>query len=305
MSSDETSWSKSIRIAQPMNDVCKDNESPVLLPDSASLSPIIDTSVTLSDENPPSNSPPPRQVQESITVQPLQPSTSQNIPTRNSLDHLYHAQLGLLSKLLYLPDDVVSAAKRIITRVQADTHFQSVYRRSQKITSSLVTRAAILEACRQLGVPKTFKEIEINLTQDQKVHFHKIFRLIDSILKKDAMTNLVSENESHAFPALFSVRDFIFSQAKTLSLNDVIRDRALLILENRDVQNLFSGKRANVGAAVVLAFAAACEKYNLDKVHYARVANISLGTFVSSQKGFFNLLQDMLERGELPLPFRS
>ena len=103
----------------------------------------------------------------------------------------------------------------------------------------------------------------------------------------------------------FSVRDFVLSQATTMGLSDTIRDRAIAISENREVKNLFSGKRANVGAAVVLAFAAAREKYYLDAAHYVRVANVSMATFVSSKKAFLKFVRDMSKRGELPGPFRG
>ena len=243
-----------------------------------------------------------------MAIQPLQPSTSQNIERDqipNTPDHLYDAHLALLSKRLNLPENVVSAAKRIILRVQIDTNFRNLYRRSNKTTSLLVARAALLGACRQLGVPRTFKEIEIDLPQNRKSSFHKLFKLMDSILKKDALTNPITEIGSNAFPLLFSVRDFVSSQAKTMELSDAIRDRAIAISENRYVKNLFSGKQANVGAAVVLSFAAAYEKYYLDPVHYAQVANVSVQTLLSSLKVFLKFVEDMSKRGELPLPFRA
>lgn len=281
-------------------------------PGSAAVSSIVDTSKSLSETNPRSNSPqfhltpPPRQIPDSIIVQPLQPSTTQNIQRDKipkSPDYLYDSELVFLSKQLNLPDEVVPAAKRIIARVKADTDFQILYRRSRKITFPLVTRAAILGACRQLGVPKTFRELEIDLTQDEKLSFHRVFKLIDSILKKYALSSRISEKESHVIPSLFSVRDFVVSQAKTLGLSDKILNRALLISENRDVQNLFSGKQPNAAAAVVLEFSAACEKYYLAVVDYARVANVSVSTLALSRKAFCKFLQDMYKRGKLPLIF--
>ena len=209
------SWLECEYIPQTVNNVCKDAKASVLRPSSTSFSPIIDTSTTLSNSNPSSVSPSPHltpsscQIEDSITVQPLHPSTSQNIERdqiSNTPDHLYDAHLALLSKKLDLPDDVVSAAKRIILRLQIDDNFRNLYRKSFKITSSLVARAALLGACRQLGVPKTFKEIEIDLPQDRKSSFHKLFKLIDSILKKDALTNPITEIEVKCFSLI------IFSQ---------------------------------------------------------------------------------------------
>jgi hypothetical protein len=174
--SDQKSWLECIHIPQTVKDVCKDTKTSALPP---SFSPIIDTSATLLDSNPSSVSPSSdltlssRQIEESIAVQSLHPSTSQNIERdqiSNTLDPLYDSRLTLLSKRLNLPDDVVSAAKRIILRLQIDTNFQTFYRKSYKITSSLVTRAALLGACRQLRVPKTFREFEIDLRQDQKLY---------------------------------------------------------------------------------------------------------------------------------------
>jgi hypothetical protein len=311
--SDEKSWLECIHIPQTINNVCKDAKTPALQPFSTSFSPIIDTSATFSHSSPSSVSPLPHsmpsscQIEDSITVQPLRPLTSQNIERdqiSNTPDHRYDAHLALLSKKLDLPEDVVSAAKRIILRVEIDFNFRNLYRNSAQITSLLVARAALFGACRQLGIPKTFKEIEIDLPQDRKPSFHKLFKLIDSILKKDALTNPSTEIGVNAFPLLFSVSDFVSSQAKTLGLSDAIRGRAIAISENRDVKNLFSGRQANIGAAVVLAFASACEKYYVDRVRYAQVGNVSVQTFISSLKTFVKFVWDMSKREELPLPFR-
>jgi transcription initiation factor TFIIIB Brf1 subunit/transcription initiation factor TFIIB len=118
------------------------------------------------------------------------------------------------------------------------------------------------------------------------------------------LSNPVKEIESNAFP-LFLLSDFVSSEAKTMGLSDTIRDRAMAISENHDIKNLFSGRQANVGAAVILAFAASRENYDLSSGHYARIANISRMTFVSSLKEFLKFVEDMSKRGELPLPFRA
>jgi hypothetical protein len=310
----EKSQMECIDIARNIGGVCKDVKSLPLRPFPTSFLPIIDASTTLSDSNASSISPPPHltpspcQVEDSITVQPLPLSRTRNIepdPISNTPYQFYDAHIVLLSKKLNLPDDVVSAAKRIIRRIQIDTDFQNLYSRPNKITSLLVARAALFAACRQVRYPKLFKEIEIDLPQNRKSSFHKVFKLIDSILKKDALTNPITEIKSNAFPLLFSIKDFISSQAKTIGLSDAIRDRAMVIAENSDVQNVFSGRRANIGAAVVLSFAAGCEKYFLDSVRYAQAANISTMTFTFSQKAFLKFVENMSNRnGELPPPFR-
>ena len=74
-----------------------------------------------------------------------------------------------------------------------------------------------------------------------------------------------------------------------MGLSDAIRDRAMAISENRDIKNLFSGRQANVGAAVVLAFAAGCEKYYLNAVNYAQVGECLQNDICIIAKSIFKI----------------
>src|SRR5947207_7839165 len=250
---------------------------------------------------------------DSITVQPLPPSSSQLAKPAtepNTPNHPYEYELLLLSERLSLPDDVVLAAKRIILRVEREPCFTKQYHKSNKNSSSVIVRAALFAACRQLSIPKTFKEIEIDLPNDRKPHFHKIFKLIDSILKKDALTSPIADVDScnsptNAFPSSFSIEDFISSQAKTMGLNDTIRDRAIEISKYDEIRNNFAGKRANVDAAVILSFAAECEEQYFGSASYGEAANVGASTVVSSQKGLLKVVEEMSTRGPLPPPFRA
>lgn len=253
------------------------------------------------------------QIEESITVQLFPHSLSQQKdPPRipNTPNHAYDDELILLSEKLSLPEVVVLAAKRIILRLEAEPRFIKQYPKSNKNFLSITLRAALFAACRQLGIPKTFKQIELDLPQHRKPYFHKIFKFIDSTLKRDALTSPVQEVDSgdsptNAFPSSFSIRDFILSQVKTMGLSDAIRDRAISISECDKIENVFSGKRANVAAAVILSFAAECEERYLGSAPYAEAANVGTSTIALSQKVLLKAVKDMSTRGELPPPFRA
>ena len=228
----------------------------------------------------------------------------------NTPSHPYDYELILLSEKLGLPDDVVLAAKRIVLRVEVEPCFLKQYNKSNKNSSSIIVRAALFEACRQLGIPKTFKQIEVDLPRDRKPHFHKIFKTIDSILKKDALTGPVKDADSsvsptNAFPSSFSTEDFISSQVKTMGLNDAIRDRAISISKCVEIENFFGGKRANIAAAVILSFAAECEEHYLGSAPYAEAANVGTSTIALSQKGLLRVVAEMSIKGSLPPAMRA
>jgi transcription initiation factor TFIIIB Brf1 subunit/transcription initiation factor TFIIB len=289
---------------------------------STSFSPTVDISTTSSKRNTSTTSLEPLyiqytsssafQIEDSIAVKlPPHSSFQQKDPPRipNTPNHAYDNELVLLSEKLGLPEVVVLAAKRIILRLEAEPHFIKQYPKSAKNFSSITLRAALFAACRQLGIPKTFKQIELDLPQHRKPYFHKIFKFIDSILKKDALTSPVqdvdSDSPTNAFPSSFSTRDFILSQVKTMGLSDAVRDRAISISECDKIENVFSGKRANIAAAVILSFAAECEERYLGSAPYAEAANVGTSTIASSQKALLRAVKDMSTRGELPPPFRA
>src|SRR5208282_1661534 len=140
--------------------------------------------------------------------------------------------------------------------------------------------------------------------------FHIIFKLVDSILKKDALTSPVQPVDTrvsltNAFPSSFSIKDFISSQVKTMGLSDAIRDRAISISKCNEIENVFAGKRANVAAAVILSFAAECEEHYLGSAPYSEAANVGVSTIVSAQKALLEVVEEMSRRGALPPPMRA
>ena len=251
-----------------------------------------------------------RQIEDSIVL-PHSTSQQANPPgILNTPNHAYDYQLRLVSEKLGLPDEVVLAAKRIILRVEVEPSFIKQYHKSKLSFALIIIRAALFAACRQLGIAKTFKQIELGLPQDRKAHFHKVFKLIDSILKKDALTSPVTDVDScdsptNAFPSSFSIDDFISSQVKAMGLNHAIRDRAISISKCDEIVNIFSGKRANIAAAVILSYAAECEEHYLGSAPYAEAANVGTSTIASSQKMLLRVIEDMTTRGALPPPFRA
>jgi transcription initiation factor TFIIIB Brf1 subunit/transcription initiation factor TFIIB len=177
-----------------------------------------------------------------------------------------------------------------------------------KSIKSILVRASLFAACRQLGIVKTFNEFEFDLPRSQKVLFHKNFKLIDSVLKKDALTNTVSpleEKSTTVFPAAFTISDFIITEIKTLGLGKAIEERAIAISKVEDVKDAFSGKRANVVAAVIISFAAECEEHYLGSVPYAEAANVSEMTIKTAQKDLLKVVEEMATKGPLPPPFRA
>jgi transcription initiation factor TFIIIB Brf1 subunit/transcription initiation factor TFIIB len=167
----------------------------------------------------------------------------------------------------------------------------------------MLARAALLAASRQLGTPKTFAEMERDLPKATRSKFHKHFKLVDSILKKDVLMSPTKEPGDTYF--YVDVDSFISSVGKALELDEAVRERAIAIANTAEVKDLFTGKRPNAIAAVVLSFAAECEGVYKGSEPYAKASGMSDATIQSSQRMLFRLAEEMVKRGTLPPPFRA
>jgi transcription initiation factor TFIIIB Brf1 subunit/transcription initiation factor TFIIB len=166
-----------------------------------------------------------------------------------------------------------------------------------------VIRAALLAACRQLGIPKTFNELEGDLDPRLKTAFHKQFKTIDLMLKRMILTSAVktssdgsrqssaSPSPTSSFPASFTIIDFIHSEAKAMNLSDIIRDRAISIAKHAEIDELFHGRRPSSTAAIILSFAAECEEYYIGTEPYAEASNVRHGCERSTAKTFSGTME--------------
>lgn len=207
-----------------------------------------------------------------------------------------------LSHDLGLSEEVVAAAKRILSLVESQKYDKRGF-------ASYSARVALFAACRQLSIPKTFNEFEIGLDKYQKSHFHKHFIAVNSILKEVAVTSPTNPLlctgglKGSSFPTIFSVQDFINSEAKAMELSDAIRLRALEISKHPQIDNLFSGKRPTSIAAIILSYAAECESVYIGAKPYADAANITLQTVLQGQKLLSKFLKTWIAKKSLPPDF--
>jgi transcription initiation factor TFIIIB Brf1 subunit/transcription initiation factor TFIIB len=167
----------------------------------------------------------------------------------------------------------------------------------------MLARAALLAASRQLGMPKTFAEMERDLPKATRSKFHKHFKLVDSILKKDVLMSPTKEPGDMYFH--IDVDSFISSVGKVLEVDEAVQLRAMAIAKNQEVKDLFEGKRPNAVAAVVLSFAAECEGVFKGTEPYAKASGLSDFTIQNSQRMLLRTVEDMAKRGPLPSPFRA
>jgi transcription initiation factor TFIIIB Brf1 subunit/transcription initiation factor TFIIB len=221
---------------------------------------------------------------------------SEEIPPRS-----FDRTLSVLSKELGLPDDATIAAKRIMLRMETETSYQKQVKTWN--SSPIVVRAALFLACRQIGIPKTFNEFQVNLEHKTKSQFHKQFKLLDSALKKDALNSPTSTTNPN-FPSSFSAVDFIHSEWKALGLTDSILNRALEILKYADSEDLFPGRRPSAVAAIILSFAARLEHCYLGGRKYAEAGSVSQTSIVNGQKVLLQAVEGMSKKGQLPPYFR-
>ena len=296
------SWMECVHVSQTINDASEPVNP------SAQVSTLSKRNISPKSLAPPCTSSSSRQIEYSITVEPPPRSSSQRTETVNTPSHTYDRELTSLSKKLNLQNNVVLAAKQIISRVEKEPRFLKQCRNPNK-NSFIIVRVALFEACRQLRIPKTFKQFELDLPRDSKLYFHKIFKIIDSILKNNASTNPVKDTDSsvsitNTFPSSFSTGDFISSQVKTMGLSDAIRDRAIAISKCVEIENFFVGRIAHIAAAVILSFAAEREGHYLGNALYAKAADVSTSTIASSQKELLGLVEEMSIKGVLPPPMR-
>jgi transcription initiation factor TFIIIB Brf1 subunit/transcription initiation factor TFIIB len=217
------------------------------------------------------------------------------------------------SRKLNLPEDVVIGAKKIILHLETE----QLLPKALKPYLTAIIRAALLAACRQLGIPKTFNELEGDLDARLKSTFHKQFKTIDWMLKRMVLTPPVktssdgsrqssaSPSPASSFPASFTIIDFIHSEAKAMNLSDIIRDRAIAIAQYPEIDQLFHGRRPSSTAAIILSFAAECEEYYIGTEPYAEVANVSANNILTGQRRMLKVVEDMAAKGPLPKPFRA
>lgn len=234
--------------------------------------------------------------------------------------HSLDLDLVTLARKFDLSEDAIIAAKHIVLRYES---------KMSKSQLTVISRAALFAACRQVGIAKTFKEFDSDLDWNKKALWHKTFKAIDALLKKDAqamdsmtrdpanrnmsmrLDNATDETTCQAIPPASSiptsvrVTDFISSESKSLSLSSNIRSRAVAISQHPAIDSLFSGKRPSATAAVILSFAAECEEHYLGSAPYAQAANVSTMTIVSGQKMLLRCVEEMAGRGQLPKPFRA
>lgn len=233
--------------------------------------------------------------------------------------HPLDADLVTLARKFDLSEPVVIAAKQIVLR--HESHLNKTHR-------PVIARASLFAACRQLGIARTFNEFDSGLDQQKKSWWHKAFKNIEVLLKKEALAkspstkvgslnNGLSQTEttstsSHAvppassFPSSFSVQDFINSESKILGLTPAILSRALQISQHPSIDILFSGKRPGAIAAVILSFAAECEEFYIGTAPYAEAANVSVQNVAAGQKQLLKSVKEMAGKaGELPRAFRA
>ena len=224
------------------------------------------------------------------------------IPFDPSNSHPYDVELITQSQKLSLPYAVAESAKRTILKFESERG-QST--RLSKQTASMLIRAALFLACRQIGLAKTFSEFQADLDRSATSQFHKQFRIID-IFNKQCPTPVTTapEESSSSFPSL-SVADFVRSEAASLGVDDRVRDRALAIAQNEIVQDLFAGRRPSLIAAVALSFAAECEEIFCGVAPYAEAAKSSAQTVSNAQKTLLKAVEEMARGGSLPQAFRA
>lgn len=229
---------------------------------------------------------------------------------QTSEESQYYPSLTEIAAPLALPETVVLTADRIVQHVRTDDSCKL-----HGVTFRLFLRAALFIACRQLGVVKTFKEFEVDLQGKQKSWFHKQFRTIESVLKKDVFT-LPQSPTSQApsdetisptqfFPTSFTIIDFIESISKALYLNDIIRDRALGILKVPEIADLIVGKRPGPWAASVTSFAAEAEEYYIGTEPYAKASGTSFPSVANAQKLLMREVEALSKTGPLPKPLQA
>src|SRR5436190_126556 len=130
--------------------------------DQLSTSPITSPRNSISMPSPPpfKSVSPPYNISEAIVIQSSPhsspaPQLTPLEPSPQPLDTI-SSQLLSLSEKLSLPEVVVTAAKRILQRIESEPSFT-------KPTKSTLVRASLFAACRQLGIVKTFNEFELDL----------------------------------------------------------------------------------------------------------------------------------------------
>ena len=89
------------------------------------------------------------------------------------------AMLERLAWTLDIPNSVVDAAERICARVQREGLSKT------KLLPTMLGRSALLAASRHLEIPKTFAEMERDLPKSSRSKFHKQFKVVDRVLRKD------------------------------------------------------------------------------------------------------------------------
>jgi len=202
-----------------------------------------------------------------------------------------------LARTLDISDSVVDAAEQIFAKVEQEGLPKT------KLLPTMLARSALLEASRHLGIPKTFAEMERDLPKSSRSKFHKQFKIVDGILRKNVLTSATTDQYNY-FP-LISVELFISFVGNSLGLSDAVRERAVAIANTAEVKDLFAGKRPNVIAAVVLSFAAECENVFKSGGLYAKAASVSDNTILNNRRALLRLVEDMAERGPLPPSFRA
>jgi transcription initiation factor TFIIIB Brf1 subunit/transcription initiation factor TFIIB len=193
--------------------------------------------------------------------------------------------------------ECIEAADRICARVEQEGISKL------RLPPNMLARAALLVASRQVGTPKTFVEMERDLPKALRSKFHKHFKLVDSILKKDVMMSPTKEGGDIYFHV--DVDSFISSVGKALELDQAVLVRAIAIANTAEVKDLFAGKRPNAIAAVVMSFAAECEGVFKGSEPYAKASGLSEVTIQSSQRMLLRLTEDLVKRGALPPPLRA
>ena len=120
--------------------------------------------------------------------------------------------LERLARTIDIPDSVVDAAERICARVEQAGLSKT------KLLPTMLERSALLAASRDLGIPKTFAEMERDLPKSSRSQFHKQFKVVDRILRKDVRTSPTIDKRS--------------SLGKGLGLGDAIQEHNVAAVAN-------------------------------------------------------------------------